>query len=379
MEAQSKLTLDIIADYIRLNLNNFVNTDEIIIIKKSNKNEKVEHKSTEKSKQKSNEKKEKQYNNLDEFFTLLDKTGKEIFPIEFIKTISKEFVDLFDNFFLIKPISDFLIDEKEYNYSFYSAILTALNDNYSKESTKYKLESINNLMSYMKSDMAMDGFKNYNYSKLKWTKNQIIKDINSNTISDKIIRCISDILHINIFLINSNNIEYYGGDFLVFKKILILFKYNENYYIISDNENKYFHFNSNELIKSILINNQCIKLKLCEKFNSIGYEKINNNEVKKQKPNEIEYTDRLNGFDSETESETKSNKSDKSNKSNKSNKLEKEFVENDEINHNMSLIELQKKAKELNIDTFYFVDDVRKMKNKKELCTEIISYKNKKI
>jgi hypothetical protein len=133
MEAQSKLTLDIIADYIRLNLNNFVNTDEIIIIKKSNKNEKVEHKSTEKSKQKSNEKKEKQYNNLDEFFTLLDKTGKEIFPIEFIKTISKEFVDLFDNFFLIKPISDFLIDEKEYNYSFYSAILTALNDNYSNE------------------------------------------------------------------------------------------------------------------------------------------------------------------------------------------------------------------------------------------------------
>ena len=379
MEAQSKLTLDIIADYIRLNLNNFVNTDEIIIIKKSNKNEKVEHKSTEKSTEKSNEKKEKQYNNLNEFFTLLDKTGKEIFPIEFIKTISKEFVDLFDNFFLIKPISDFLIDEKEYNYSFYSAILTALNDNYSKESTKYKLESINNLMSYMKSDMAMDGFKNYNYSKLKWTKNQIIKDINSNTISDKIIRCISDILHINIFLINSNNIEYYGGDFLVFKKILILFKYNENYYIISDNENKYFHFNSNELIKSILINNQCIKLKLCEKFNSIGYEKINNNEVKNQKPNEIEYTDRLNGFDSETESETKSNKSDKSNKSNKSNKLEKEFVENDEINHNMSLIELQKKAKELNIDTFYFVDDVRKMKNKKELCTEIISYKNKKI
>lgn len=370
MEAQSKLTLDIIADYIRLNLNNFTNSDEIIIVQKSKdiSTSLLKEKSKEKSKEifKSLPK-EKKYNNLDDFIISLNDTEKEKFPIEFIKTISKEFVDLFDNFFLIKPISDFLIDEKEYNYSFYSSILTALNDNYNKESNKYKLESINNLMSYMKSDMAMDGFKNYNYSKLKWTKNQIIKDINSNTISDKIIRCISDILHINIFLINSDNIEYYGGDFLVFKKIVILYKYNDNYYIVSDNKNKYFHFNSNELIKSILINNQSIKLKLCEKFNLIGYEKINNNEVKKQKSNEIEYTDKLNGFDSETESETKyESKSDKS---------EKEFIENDEINHNMSLIELQKKAKELNIDTFYFIGDVRKMKNKKELCTEIISYK----
>ena len=281
---------------------------------------------------------------------------------------------MFDDFFLIKPISDFSIEEKELNYSFYSALLSALNDNYFNETIKYKLESINNLMAYMKSDMAMDGFKNYQYSKLKWTKNQIIKDINSNSISDKIIRCVSDILHINIFLINSGNIEYYGGDFLVFKKIVILFKHNDYYYIISDEKNKYFHFNSNELIKSILINNNCIKLKLCENFNSIGYEKINKNhfkndvknDIKKEKNNEIEYTDRLNGFESESDSESESKS-----------KSEKEFIGNDEINHDMSLIELQKKAKELKIDTFYFVGEVRKMKNKKELCTEIISHKTK--
>jgi hypothetical protein len=344
MEAQSKLTIDIIAEYIRNNLKNFIENDEIVIVQKPIKNEKSDNILKER--------KEKKYNNLDEFIILLDKTGKEKFPKEFIKTL--KFVDLFDNFFLIKPISDFLIEEKEYNYSFYSAILTSLSENYCKESTKFKLESINNLLSYMKSDMAMDGFKNYNYSKLKWTKNQIIKDINSNSISDKIIRCVSDILHINIFIINSNFIEYYGGDFLVFKKIIILFKHDDYYYIISDNDNKYFHFNSNDLIKSILINNEHINLKLCEKFNSIGYEKISNNDTIKEKNNEIVYTDRLNGFESESESD-------------------KEFVENNEINHNMSLIELQKKAKELNIETFYFVGEVRKMKNKKELCTEIIS------
>ena len=297
--------------------------------------------------------------------TMKEQVDISIFKSLF-KSLPKEFISLFANFFLIKPISDFSIDEKEYNYSFYSAILTSLTDNYSKESNKFKLDSINNLISYMKSDMAMDGFKNYQYSKLKWTKNQIIKDINSNTISDKIIRCVSDILHINIFLINSGNIEYYGGDFLVFKKIIILFKHNDYYYIFSDKELKYFHFNSNELIKVLLINNKYIDLKLCEKFNSIGYEKINDNNVKQNinndddddnKITEIVYTDRLNGFDSETETD-------------------KEIIENDEINHNMSLIELQKKAKELKIETFYFVGEVRKMKNKKELCTEIISHKN---
>jgi len=39
----------------------------------------------------------------------------------------------------------------------------------------------------------------------------------------------------------------------------------------------------------------------------------------------------------------------------------------------MSLIELQKKAKELNIDTFYYVNGSRKFKNKKELCKDILS------
>ena len=148
--------------------------------------------------------------------------------------------------------------------------------------------------------------------------------------------------------------------------LIILFKHNDYYYIFSDKELIYFHFNSNELIKVLLINNKYIDLKLCEKFNSIGYEKINDNNVKQNinndddddnKITEIVYTDRLNGFDSETETD-------------------KEIIENDEINHNMSLIELQKKAKELKIETFYFVGEVRKMKNKKELCTEIISHKN---
>ncbi len=39
----------------------------------------------------------------------------------------------------------------------------------------------------------------------------------------------------------------------------------------------------------------------------------------------------------------------------------------------MSLIELQKKAKELNIDTFHYVNNIRKFKNKKELCKDILS------
>ena len=39
----------------------------------------------------------------------------------------------------------------------------------------------------------------------------------------------------------------------------------------------------------------------------------------------------------------------------------------------MSLVELQKKAKELNIDTFHFVNGSRKIKNKKELCKDILS------
>jgi hypothetical protein len=361
--SQTKLTIDIIAEYIRNNLINFKSTDEVVIVQKITKSTKsIEFKENKGKVSKIN------YNSLDDFVNNI--VIKDKFPKNFFAKIP--FVNFFENFLIFKPIFNFIVEEKKINYSLFSSILYSLNETYRKETEKYQLKSINNLISYIKSDIGMDGFKNNGYSKLKWTRNQILKDIDLNNITEKIIRCVSDILHINIFVINNDNIEYYGEDFIVFKKIIFLLKYNEYYYLLGDNNNYTFTFNSNELIKNILINPNVIKLKLCEKINYIGYEKVNLNPNTEMIKTEIEYTDRLNGY--ETESETASETASETETGSET-KIKLNCVKygNEEINEKLSLIELQKKAKELNINTFYFVNEVRKMKNKKELCEEILN------
>ena len=79
----------------------------------------------------------------------------------------------------------------------------------------------------------------------------------------------------------------------------------------------------------------------------------------------IEYNDDLNGYDLENTENTE----------NKSIYSESDSDHNEEINENLSLIELQKIAKELQINIFDSTNQVRKIKNKKQLCTEILKKK----
>ena len=108
MEPQNKLTLDIIADYIRQNLKNFTENDEIIIIQKSIKNDienDIEKNQLINKKHKQNQ---KEFNNLDDYMINLNNTMKEQVDISIFKSLfkslPKEFISLFANFFLIKPI-----------------------------------------------------------------------------------------------------------------------------------------------------------------------------------------------------------------------------------------------------------------------------------
>ena len=121
-----------------------------------------------------------------------------------------------------------------------------------------------------------DCFRQHGYSSLKWTKKSLLELIKNNIFNDKLIRIICDILHINMFYIDNddeNKIKYVGGDFIVFKKIILMLKMNNIFYIIYDKNSSYgklFHFNSNNFIKSLLLNNECITLIFCEKFLCVG-------------------------------------------------------------------------------------------------------------
>ena len=57
----------------------------------------------------------------------------------------------------------------------------------------------------------------------------MVKNLEKNVVDNKIIRYVSDALHLNIFYIDGNNINYVGGDFIVFKKMIFI-KNEKNIY-----------------------------------------------------------------------------------------------------------------------------------------------------
>jgi hypothetical protein len=151
-----------------------------------------------------------------------------------------------------------------------------------------------------------------------------------------------------------------------------MLKHNDKYYLLHTKEHKLFTFNQNDYIKSILTHPENFKLIFAEEFNPVSSDwakllnlckKYNTEPLQNNSPLQnkslITYNDKLNGYDIDEETVKDDTPV-----------LEKQ---DEYINDNMSLIELQKKAKELNIDTFYYVNGSRKFKNKKELCKDILS------
>jgi len=361
MESMStrKLTLDIIKEYILANISSINNSDdEEIIIKEEEikpKSQPIRQQTTIK----------------DSFEIICNKTNKtEKFPQHQYKSF--QLVNYLSDFLILNTISQSDINEEctiNINVlSFYYSILASLENTFMSQSFENKIKMFNSLISYLKKDIMIDGFKNHKYSTLKWKKNDIYNPLDKNILDNKLIRYVSDALHINLFVLDGDKINYYGGDYYVFKKIVVLVKYKEKYYLLCDNDNKNFIFKSNDFIKNILTKKDILNLIFCEKLNMLGGGlNISTPNIKSSYKEELEYTDRLNGYD--IEDDTKHDTKHDTKNDNKNN--QEDINKTNNININVSLIELQRKAKELNIDSFHVVNGIRKIKNKRELCDEI--------
>jgi len=363
-----RLTIDMIKEYIRNNIKSFIN-EEVITQYIPKKQNIINPLLVE-------EKKSLQTLLTDDFNTL------KIESSYFLNLFQN---NLFENFLILNPLYNFSNEDISINkktLSFYYSVLSSLDVKFHSESQEYKYKSYISLLSYFKKDIMIDGFKEHKYSKLKWNKNHIYKHFEKNTLDDKVIRYVSDALHINIFYIKNDKIYYTGGEFIVFKKIVFLLNYDDTYYLLCDKENKFYIFNNNEYIKSFLKENSNINLVFSESFDPVGTNwnksiDIQKNQNKIGKIEEITYTDKLNGYDIENTIQSNDEENDKENdeENNEVNDEENDGEIDEEINENLSLIELQKKAKEFKIDIFYNIDGNRKIKNKKQLCIEILKKK----
>lgn len=373
-----KISLDILIKYIKDNIN-IINDSDIIIEteKKQNINKTL----------KPVIKKEKSFlENFDE--ALSGSTLK--FP-----NIS----NLFSN----NLLKDFLIYKVDNEYSFYKSLLSIFDLNFSAFDLDKQNLIIKNFIQYLKSDIMMLGFAQYEYSKIKFNKKNMYDDLDKNIISKEIMRYCADVFHINIFYIDYNNgtINYTGGNFIPFKKSIVLLKINDMFSILQINNSKIFRFNNNEFFDSILKNTDKINLLTCEKFNIctedlnkyikkdkndkkdkqkntetdtyIDFDKIMEKTNNKMQDNSSEFNDNLNGYDIDDNDIEDSDKSKTIIKFDTKTEEKIEHIDT-RVNENMSLSELQKLAKEHGISTTIVIDGKKKIKNKKDLCTEILEH-----
>jgi hypothetical protein len=273
----------------------------------------------------------------------------------------------------------------EQNVSFYSSIFSCLKQTFISQ---FINSQTNFILTFLKRICSEIKGRQYN-KKYKLYKIEICNNISKNIIDDKVIKFISDFLHINIFILDIANdvLLFYDECFIPYKKSIFLIKYDKvNFEPIFSEHTKFFTI-SDSLIKDIVLNKITVKnLNIVQEDLSFysGVKEIVKENIKEETKNEVK---KINAYDeivSETEtgelpiitmdeSKTKDDYewiNDLNYEPSNDSDSDCEESEITKVNPNTKISELRKIAKKLNIS----IEIKDKKKSKKQLLTEINSY-----
>lgn len=222
-----------------------------------------------------------------------------------------KYYQYFDNLKFLK------INGKTHNISLISSIIYCIYSQYNDKNDHDKEIFIKNLIEKLIGDVFIK-FTEFEYSKLKWKKNDIVENINNNKYDYKVLKYLSDYFVINIFIVDDDKIYFCGGNnFIQFRKNIFIVKTNDLYCPIFNEYKKTFSL-SDKIIQNINNNLDKINLYFFDLPLKIYIEpiiKIKKNvkfdDDKSTDKKIIEYTDTLNGFDIDTECESIIDKSEK--------------------------------------------------------------------
>lgn len=218
-----------------------------------------------------------------------------------------------------------LINDVTHNVSLLSSLIYCCHSQYNDKSETEKEKFIKTLIEKLSCDVFIK-FTEFEYSKLKWRKNDIVENINHNKYDYKVLKYLSDYFVINIFIIDNDKLYFCGGNkFIQFRKNIFINKSKDIYYPVFTEYKKTFSI-SDKIINNI--NNNIDKI--CLYYSELPLE-IYDEHLTKFKKNvkfeeddkpkdKIEYTDTLNGFDVDTECDMSVEIIEKSDKPKQTNK-----------------------------------------------------------
>ena len=367
-QSESKpLTIDKLVDFVKKlyipTIDNDINNDKNIIeVDSESKSSLTTSSSNHKENKDKEEKKE---------LVLLNKGDIEFLVNDYL---GDNISNLFNDF----KISRYgVLNLKTIKISFISAVLTCIKPGFLLLSDKEQINYITCIKNLLLTKYQGNAFKFYR--NLDWNKKKLLIDIDNLETSEELIRIISDLFLINIFIIDveEDSIDVYGGDqFIPFKKNIFLLRHDRNTF-----ESLFFKIKTvdngcladdHDIIRSLIESNDFVNFNpvdLCDPTKIYKLDPLFNENLDKYSP-EIQI--KLEKKDRDLDRII----SNQLNNLNKVSETSSEKSKEKEISSKMKLEELIEIAMKYKIDLKYKDDKGKeKKKTKQMLYEEIIEYK----
>ena len=140
------------------------------------------------------------------------------------------------------------------NISLYSSVLLCLIKTFNLKTVMEQNELVSSLTKNILSSLKKNLFVDYDYKKYGWTYEMLVKDLGGDTIGKSHIKMLSDYLHINIIIadLKNDSIYYCDDTIVIYKKTIILLRYENNEFEPLISEMSYYYTCNNDIIKNIL-------------------------------------------------------------------------------------------------------------------------------
>lgn len=152
-------------------------------------------------------------------------------------------------------------DNTEQEISFFSSILSCLNQTFNDMDSSDKKKYIKKIFDSLKRDIILEGFSSFGYGRMKWDKKEVHRDLDNFRTTKQTIRYFIDYLHINVFILDIENdsIIFTGGDYIPYKKTIFVMRYENNHYEPLFTEKSKVSSYADQLVQKVIIDYEYIQ------------------------------------------------------------------------------------------------------------------------
>lgn len=185
----------------------------------------------------------------------------------------------------IQRIGVIKYNDEQKNISLYMAILTCIKHNF-RELEQNEQQNYVKQLNYNILTFVNNKFSDFKYKDFGWNKNEVMDNIRKMQINNTILKVLTDYLHLNIFIIDTDNDKITISDKISqFRKSIILFCINRTNYEPLIYKSELCYLSDTQIVAELNANNNMIN-----KMFEVDNDKYMSNELEKYLSHQKEIT-----------------------------------------------------------------------------------------